>query len=353
MNSAVRTPEAAPSLRRRGVGRYRPRHRTGSTGSAPVRSRLVGATMATALAAGTLTAVQVAQAPAAQAAQSDIVQVSAAKRATDQQRLLDAINSYRGSLGLKPVRFSQTLTGIEQGHSDAQVRSESFYHTDQFMTDSRAGKWTHVNEVIALSYQDDVNQLLAWWKTSAAHNAAITSPKAEVIGIGLTYADGSLQNTGQPWRLLGTVNLYGYANGGAPADASSRVSGGTTAVQSASANTAVFGTRGAIGVTYRNNGGSAVFGNPTMDEAAAVGGQYQLFTRNGRTHKFLWSRTTGTHIVKEFGGIGQVWSRNGYETGYGFPTSNEYRYGNEVRQNFSHGVVLAWDVNTHNVRIYR
>ena len=261
------------------AGRYVPQHSTrrgprAHRGRRPLGTRpLTAAALATALAAGTFATGQLADAPVAQAAQSDIVQVSAAQRAADQQKLLDSINSYRRSLGLKPVRYSQTLTNIEQAHSDAQVRDESFYHTDQFMTDSRAGRWTHVNEVIALSYQSDVNQLLAWWKTSAAHNAAITSPKAEVIGIAPTYADGSLQRTGQPWRLLGTVNLYGYANGGAPADATTTVAGGAVTVPAAQVQpqaAAAYSPYGAIGVTWRNFGGTAGFGTPVMAEAPAA-----------------------------------------------------------------------------------
>ncbi|MBG7586699.1 hypothetical protein I2V20_00450 [Rothia kristinae] len=308
---------------------------------------MTAAALATALAAGTFATGQLADAPVAQAAQSDIVQVSAAQRAADQQKLLDSINSYRRSLGLKPVRYSQTLTNIEQAHSDAQVRDESFYHTDQFMTDSRAGRWTHVYEVIALSYQSDVNQLLAWWKTSAAHNAAITSPKAEVIGIALTYADGSLQRTGQPWRLLGTVNLYGYATGGAPADATTTVAGGAVTVPAAQVQpqaAAAYSPYGAIGVTWRNFGGTAGFGTPVMAEApAADGGRYQRFVKDGRYTKVMWSSSTGTHYIKEYGGIGATWSRAGYERGYGYPVTNEYRVGREMHQRFSGGYTIKWD----------
>lgn len=335
------------------AGRYVPQHSTrrgprAHRGRRPLGTRpLTAAALATALAAGTFATGQLADAPVAQAAQSDIVQVSAAQSAADQQKLLDSINSYRRSLGLKPVRYSQTLTNIEQAHSDAQVRDESFYHTDQFMTDSRAGRWTHVNEVIALSYQSDVNQLLAWWKTSAAHNAAITSPKAEVIGIALTYADGSLQRTGQPWRLLGTVNLYGYANGGAPADATTTVAGGAVTVPAAQVQpqaAAAYSPYGAIGVTWRNFGGTAGFGTPVMAEApAADGGRYQRFVKDGRYTKVMWSSSTGTHYIKEYGGIGATWSRAGYERGYGYPMTNEYRVGREMHQRFSGGYTIKWD----------
>lgn len=324
------------------VRRYAPRHAAPRVH--PMRRPAALGVLALALAAGVGTAAQVVSPAQADAAQSDIVQVSAAKRAADQQRLLDLFNQYRASKGLKPLKFSQTLTSIEQNHSDQQVRDESFYHTTTFTTDSRAGGWTSTNEIIALSYQDDVKQLLDWWKTSPPHNAAILNPKAEVVGIALTYADGSLQNTGQPWRLLGTVNLYGYANGGAPADATSRIGAAAQPVVQAAA--AAPTVSGGIGTAYRAAGGSAAVGAATTSESDATGGRYQLFSKDGRQTKILWSRATGGHLVKDYGAIGHYWSRAGFERGLGFPTTNEYRVGTEMRQDFAGGTTVVWNSTT-------
>lgn len=343
---------SVPSRPRSNRSKYIPRHagrrRNHLAAMAPGRAARIGIA-ASAVAATALTGAQL-QAPAAsQAAQQDVVRVSDAQRESDAQRLLDGINAYRSSHGLQPVKYSARLTQIEQQHSDDQVVAESFYHTDDFLTDARAGHYTHANEVIALSYQRDVLQLLAWWKTSPAHNAALLNPNAQVIGIALTYADGSLSHTGQPWQLLGTVNLYGYSTGGAPSDASTTVSGGAKPQGNGS-----FSVYGAIGSAYDDNGGTGAFGAPTMSESTATGGRYQIFQDGqGRRYKFLWSQTTGANWVKEFGAIGTTWSRNGYERGFGFPTTNEYRYGQEVRQNFSNGYVLGWNVNDGNVRVYR
>ncbi|MCT1367156.1 CAP domain-containing protein [Kocuria sp. HSID16901] len=336
--------------------RYVPRHATARRGvSAAVQgtfgSRGARAVVAaSALAATALTGTQLHSAPQAHAAAQDLVRVSDAQRQADSQRLLDGINAYRQSQGLRPVSYSARLSQIEQPHSDAQIVAENFYHTDAFLTDSRAGNYTHANEVIALSYQRDVMQLLAWWKTSPAHNAAILNPNAQVIGIGLSYADGSLARTGQPWQILGSVNLYGYRNGGAPSDATSTVGGGV-APQSSSSS---FAPYGAIGVTYSSNGGGSAFGQPVMAESDATGGRYQIFkTSSGLRYKFLWSERTGAHIVKEFGAIGQVWAAKDFERGYGFPVSNEYRYGSEMRQNFSNGYIIGWNVYDGSVRVYR
>lgn len=334
--------------------RYVPRHATARRGMVSTLQGALGsrntrvAIAASAMATTALTGMQLHSATPAHAASQDLVRVSDAQRQSDAQRLLDGINAYRMSRGLKPVTYSARLSEIEQPHSDAQIVAENYYHTNDFLTDGRAGRYTHANEVIALSYQRDVMQLLAWWKTSPAHNAAILNPNAQVIGIGLSYADGRLTNTGQPWQILGSVNLYGYRNGGAPSDASTTVGGGVMPQSSS------FTPYGAIGVTYATNGGSGAFGRPIMAESNATGGRYQIFQDgSGRRFKFLWSQRTGAYIVKEFGGIGKFWSAADYERGYGFPVSNEYRYGNEMRQNFSKGYVIGWNIYDGSIRVYR
>ena len=344
--------------------RYVPRHIAPAARGGGIGRKVGAGALVAALAAGGISAGQIAAAPGAQAAQGDIVQVSAAKRTGDMQRMLTLINQYRASLGLNPVKFSNQLSGIVQEHSNRQVAEERFYHSSSFMTDARAGQWTHTNEIIALSYQDSVDQLVSWWKTSPAHNAALTSPKAQVIGIGLTYADGSLQNTGQAWRILSTVNLYGYANGGAPADTSATVngtpSGGTGQAPSGntglapSGNTTGYTLRGAIGSRYFSDGGSAFFGQPIMNEAPATGGgQYQIFDKAGKRTKMIWSPATGAHAIREFGAIGFEWSIRGYERGYGYPLTSEYQVGNEMRQDFANGYTITWNMNNGALRVLR
>lgn len=331
--------------------RHQPQHAIQAT--APQR-HLRTAVAASALAATAFGGAQLVHAPQAEAATSDITWVSQAQRQQDMQRMLNLINQYRASHGIAPVKFSQQLSGIVQEHSDRQVAAERFWHSTSFMTDPRAGRWTHTNEIIALSYQNDVAEMVNWWKTSPAHNTAMLNPRAEVIGIGLTYADGSLQNTGQPWRMLSTINLYGYANGGAPADTSTTVGGYAPQTVSPPARvqpqTSGFPIYGGIGAHYYQGGGAATFGQPVMAEAdASYGGRYQVFSKNGLTYKFLWHPSTGAHWIKDFGGIGRVWSQYGMERGLGYPTTDEYRYGNEMRQNFSNGYTLAWNIHTKDV----
>ncbi|MFW6187553.1 MAG: CAP domain-containing protein [Actinomycetota bacterium] len=347
----------------------------------------------------------------AQAAAQDIVTVDPATRQADAQLILDEINRYRQSLGVKPVRYSATLSQVVQTESDRQVAEERFSHSTNFLTDARTGPWTSANEVIALEYHRDVRALVRWWQSSAAHDLAIKDPRHEVIGIGLTYADGDLERTGQPWQVLSTVNLYGYEGGGAPSDASTRVGGAPAYSYQASSPVAPagFGVAGAIGAKYFALGGAAVLGQPVTAERAGLrsggvyqefslngrkstmywspatgahwlentttigqrfvaagrehgygypiteerrlpeGSSYQVYSRDGVVTKMLWTRAHGAHAVLETGAIGRAWKAAGHEHGYGYPVTDEIRSGATVHQRFSHGYQVNWSSLTGQV----
>lgn len=315
----------------------------------PLSATLSGTLAALLLAVALLIAGLSTAAPAS-AAGKDIVTASAATRTADAQKMLSLINAHRASKGLSPVKYSASLSGISQGQSDRLVKQEVIDHSNTFLTDPRAGSYTAVGEIHALSWQHSVTDLVTWWKGSTAHNKVLTDPKVQVIGIGLTYVDGSLSGNGQGWRLVGTVDSYGYANGGGPADARTTVAGGAsqpTKVAPAAAAPVVKGytVRGGIKTRYTALGGAAVFGQPTMNERGGLvrGGVYQNFrTSTGAGYKFLWSSASGAHAVKESGAIGRAWQKAGYERGWGYPTTEEYSAGNEVRQRFSNGYVAHW-----------
>ncbi|MFI7481923.1 CAP domain-containing protein [Kocuria sp. M1R5S2] len=300
-------------------------------------ARRPGRMAALALSAGigftTLAGTALVSAPAHAAAQ-DIVTMDSTTRQSDAQLILDEINRYRSSLGLKPLKYSATLSQVVQKESDRQVTEEKFSHSTNFLTDPRTGPWTSANEVIALEHHRDVRALVTWWKNSPAHDKALKDPRHEVIGIGLTYADGKLTNTGQAWQVLSTVNLYGYANGGAPADASTRVgtppasysyetSGPVTPVESPGG----YGVAGAIGAKYRALGGASVVGQPVTPEYGGLrsGGVYQEFELNGRKTTMYWSPATGANWVENPTSIGSKFVAAGRENGYGYPTTDERR----------------------------
>lgn len=176
-----------------------------------------------ALAAAAVTAAPLALATPVQAAQQDIVNASQATLNGHRQTILTEINKYRASRGLAPVKYSPKLTGISQDESNRVVRQENYNHSNNFLRDSRFSGATTKREITALEYSVNPVALVKWWKSSPSHNAVLLDPKVTVVGIGVTLADGRLTNTGQPWRIVSVVNGGGYANGGQPTDARSRV----------------------------------------------------------------------------------------------------------------------------------
>lgn len=319
-----------------------PKHRRTS-------SRRHGRFTACALSAGLgFTAlIPVVTAPAAYAAEQDIVSVGAPVRQADAQIILEEINRYRASLGIKPLKYSATLSQVVQKESDRQVIEERVSHSTNFLTDPRTGPWTSANEIIAYEHHRDVRALVKWWTSSAAHDKALKDPRHEVLGIGLTYADGSLASTGAGWQVLSTVNLYGYANGGAPSDASTSVGDAAASLSLSSTstlNTPAYSLTGSIGQKHYALGGAGAIGHPVMNERGGLrdGGVYQEFMLDTRKSTIYWSPATGSHWMKNYGAIGQKFIQGGREHGYGYPVTDEITNGTTVHQRFSNGYTIHW-----------
>lgn len=335
----------------------------------------------------------------ANASTSDLRSVSNEQRAADTQTLLNLINQFRAENGLGPLRHSATLAAIQEPEARRQFAQGYVSHGTAFLNDSRAAGYSFAREVIALSYNDDLGQLLAFWKSSPAHRAAVLAPEANAAGIGLAYGYGN----GLPWRVLGNVGIYRYESGRGPADLTSQVSaasaheikGAIGELFRAEGGTARFGepitdeisdgiggvhqrfskdgtvtrfvwsqSTGAhylrensgIGSYWLANGAEKELGYPTMNESGGLvdGGAYQLFRKNdGTSNKVLWSPATGTHHVLETGGIGWQWSHNGFENGYGYPVSGEEWSGQDVIQRFSKGVTVVWDSTDGDLSVVR
>ena len=339
---------------------------------------------------------------AAQASSSDIRTVSAQYRAADAQRLLNLVNEYRAEHGLGALRHSATVASVMDNEAKRQFDQGFFSHGTEFLNNPKVQGYSFVREVIALSYNDDISQLLAFWKSSPAHNAAILAPSANTCGIGLCYGYGN----NLPWRVLGNMGIYRYDTDG-PSDIQNTVSGASAAVHPSG-----FKVRGGIAAGYYRGGGAARFGEPTMNERGGLldggawqnfnkdgntttfmwsnytgahpvfrqgaigrfwidndcentlgyptmaeqgglvdGGYYQVFNKSGNRTKVLWSPATGAHSVYESGAIGAEFARRGFENGVGYPTTEEYWDGIFVRQNFSGGQVISWNSFTGAVSV--
>ncbi|MFP3461636.1 CAP domain-containing protein [Arthrobacter globiformis] len=125
--------------------------------------------------------------------------------------VFNAINTYRASLGLPAVKYHATVAGMAQEWSDSIASREVIEHRANFWTDARALSPTNgAGEVIAVRWDRDAAQLVEWWKNSPAHNAILTDPRFNVVGIGITFTDGNWQTTPNRYTMWGVVNFFGY-----------------------------------------------------------------------------------------------------------------------------------------------
>jgi uncharacterized protein YkwD len=125
--------------------------------------------------------------------------------------VFNAINTYRASLGLAAVKYHATVAGMAQEWSDSIASREVVEHRANFWTDARALSPNNgAGEVIAVRWDRDAAQLVEWWKGSPAHNAILTDPRFNVVGIGITFTDGNWQTTPSRYTMWGVVDFFGY-----------------------------------------------------------------------------------------------------------------------------------------------
>ncbi|WP_275776530.1 CAP domain-containing protein [Paenarthrobacter sp. Y-19] len=125
--------------------------------------------------------------------------------------VFNAINSYRASLGLAPVKYHATVANLAQEWSNNIATREVIQHRPNFWTDPRAMNPNNgAGEVIAVRWDRDAAQLVEWWKGSPGHDALLRDPRFNVMGIGITYTDGNWQTTPNRYTLWGVVNFFGY-----------------------------------------------------------------------------------------------------------------------------------------------
>ena len=126
--------------------------------------------------------------------------------------VFDAINAYRASLGLGRIQYHATVAGMAQEWSDYIASREVIEHRPSFWTDPRAlSPDRGAGEVIAVRWDRNAAEMVSWWKNSPAHNAILTDPRLNVMGIGVTFTDGNWQTTPSRYAMWGVVNLFGYS----------------------------------------------------------------------------------------------------------------------------------------------
>lgn len=126
--------------------------------------------------------------------------------------VFNAINSYRASLKLNPVKYNPTVASLSQDWSDNIATREVIEHRANFWLDPRAlNPDRGAGEVIAVRWDRDAAKLVDWWKSSPAHDAMLRDPRFNVIGVGITFTDGNWQTTPNRYTMWGVVNLFGYS----------------------------------------------------------------------------------------------------------------------------------------------
>lgn len=125
--------------------------------------------------------------------------------------VFNAINSYRTSLGLNPVKYNPTVASLSQDWSNNIASRQVIEHRSNFWTDPRALNPNNgAGEVIAVRWDRNAAQLVEWWKSSPAHDALLRDPRFNVIGVGITFTDGNWLTTPTSYTMWGVVNLFGY-----------------------------------------------------------------------------------------------------------------------------------------------
>ncbi|MFF0945958.1 LGFP repeat-containing protein [Kocuria sp. CPCC 205300] len=121
---------------------------------------------------------------------------------------------------------------------------------------------------------------------------------------------------------------------------------------SSSTGTHVVNYGGSIGQKFAEAGYAGTYGPPSTDEQSITGGAYQVFSAAGQTTKVLWSSSTGSKAVKEFGAIGKRWTALGSERGLGFPSTDEYRTSSGWAQQFTGGRI-EYNTRTKDTSVIR
>ncbi|MCQ6245362.1 CAP domain-containing protein [Streptomyces malaysiensis] len=115
---------------------------------------------------------------------------SSSAAATDQQEVVDLVNSERGKAGCEPLTVNEKLTKAAQDHSEDMAAHGDMSHTGSDGSSpgdriERAGySWRAYGENVAYGY-DSPKSVMAGWMNSSGHKANILNCDFKEIGVGL------------------------------------------------------------------------------------------------------------------------------------------------------------------------
>lgn len=309
-------------------------------------ARMTNMVTAAAIAAGLLIAPMAGNGvftDTAHAATADIV--ASNNKASEKKDMLNAINSFRASKGLRPVTLSERNSAIAQDESNNAVATENFGTPGVFMRDPRAGDISMVQEISGWSTSRTPAEMVNAWKSHPNYAPILSNKDVSVIGIGFNHLDGKLTRTGMPWNMQAVVFMYGYPdtyvnNAAASKSVTKPV---TKRAPVTSVRVGRFTVSGAFYKVYAKN--SATLGAPSSNAVKTSYGSYQKFQKGRSVSKIVVS-SKGAFIVKDSGAIGQKWARSGGAARLGVPVSNETPIGGGViQQKFQKGnkvTIIKW-----------
>ncbi|MCF2526526.1 LGFP repeat-containing protein [Yinghuangia soli] len=149
------------------------------------------------------------------------------------------------------------------------------------------------------------------------------------------------------WELGGERGFLGYPTTGEQAIGNGRVSHFERGSIYWSAASGPHELHGGIKARWLELGGPAGLGFPLTDEMVTGDkrGRYVVFERGS----IFWTATTGA--VEIYGGIGQAWASQGWNSGpLGYPTRGEYGIPGGRRADFEHGYI-TWTAATGKTQI--
>ncbi|MFZ3454738.1 CAP domain-containing protein [Arthrobacter sp. 7Tela_A1] len=114
------------------------------------------------------------------------------------------INVFRAAQGLAPVKYNPVVSGVAQGWSDQLATSGAFEHNPDYAGSPDLAGWTKAGEVIASSPERSAKAMVQQWIDSPGHNAILSDPALNTIGIGVTFSDGDQ-------AMYGVVNFFQYS----------------------------------------------------------------------------------------------------------------------------------------------
>lgn len=95
--------------------------------------------------------------------------------------MVDRINEVRSAHGLRPARYSRSLSASSARFARHLARTQRFTHASRIVAN---GRFSSVGEVLALMRGWEVRRAvtLAYWLRSPSHRAVLLSPTFRYVG---------------------------------------------------------------------------------------------------------------------------------------------------------------------------